>query len=982
MHSSNALEKKNKNKDSFDESYSHSELSDASHDGTPRSISKPSFGHRSTSSISSINGPRQFYPQSGFFCGVGDEELPRVAYIYASPLTNRVGVRISEVDQLDIRKEVGLIRNMLAESKRLLAFRVEVATSQNLRMLVTLGCRMLHYAGHGSSDNLCFENSKGEVHALGVEKLKRLFEAGGVRTQVVFVSACHSESAGRAFADAGVPHVVAVKTEARVSDQASRTFAQSFYLPLFMGQTVLQAFEIAVNSVEADFAGSSAGNKFLLLPSNGNHDVAPFSDVNLGAFYDETLPLPANTCDKPPAHFLGRNIKMQEIFEHLQTGRRCVTIMGEPGVGKTALALRLCVYINERRLFEAGIYFVPLARAQGPLGRTALFLQLAKALDQEKKANVTEESEVIAQLQRLMGPDEDKRLLLVLDGADFLGSTEEENSPVSLISSLLLRTKGLFFLVTACNALLTPEDEGDNDGTNHNHSVQLENEAEKVVHLGPLSPIAAANLLLSLSPRKLKMSEMKSADSIVSPQQPGNSPSGGNPFLMGLSQHPVLKALKGNPRAIARFAPSLQNQELDVALVGRAENILANALVPSRPDPLKRQHQSEDSTLSIPPSPSEPETPTSSLRNSVGKKMLETESLNSSLSERTKPEELHPDDEFGPENQGGEALSKLAKDMSTLDFDALRNHPVKRRQRSDTDLSRTSCESGNSQVDLTKSKSPSRMQSAVRKHLSDHPIAADIWVRLCQNSSDSDLSRSASEVSTIQNTLTWEALVPELQQWLRNVLCSVPEDPPWLKSTRLSPDSRGTPGLVSCGAMQDLTNKADESWSSKQIRLLSEEDLEYVRQKVAPDGLVHFANFRDFCRNWWEPLLVTVRRLRHEWNSESPRLILGFIDRKSAENLLQNSREGTFLIRFSDTKAGWLAITFTLEIEKKEPELSSESCVQHVLVDVQADGCVISFLEKGKRKYSTLQSLIQDSKGLNAFYPQVDKQTAFVHIPS
>jgi len=138
-----------------------------------------------------------------------------------------------------------------------------------------------------------------------------------------------------------------------------------------------------------------------------------------------------------------------------------------------------------------------------------------------------------------------------------------------------------------------------------------------------------------------------------------------------------------------------------------------------------------------------------------------------------------------------------------------------------------------------------------------------------------------------------------------------------VRSVSKQQKTTGTPGLVSCGAMQDLTNKADESWSSKQIRLLSEEDLEYVRQKVAPDGLVHFANFRDFCRNWWEPLLVTVRRLRHEWNSESPRLILGFIDRKSAENLLQNSREGTFLIRFSDTKAGWLAITFTRDRKER-----------------------------------------------------------------
>lgn len=38
----------------------------------------------------------------------------------------------------------------------------------------------------------------------GVDALTELFRAGGVRTQLVFVSACHSESAGKSFAEAGV----------------------------------------------------------------------------------------------------------------------------------------------------------------------------------------------------------------------------------------------------------------------------------------------------------------------------------------------------------------------------------------------------------------------------------------------------------------------------------------------------------------------------------------------------------------------------------------------------------------------------------------------------------------------------------------------------------------------------------------------------------------------------------------------------------
>ena len=50
-----------------------------------------------------------------------------------------------------------------------------------------------------------------------VEPLKNLFQAGGVRTELVFISSCSSEMSGKAFVEAGVPHVVAVKREESVT---------------------------------------------------------------------------------------------------------------------------------------------------------------------------------------------------------------------------------------------------------------------------------------------------------------------------------------------------------------------------------------------------------------------------------------------------------------------------------------------------------------------------------------------------------------------------------------------------------------------------------------------------------------------------------------------------------------------------------------------------------------------------------------------
>ncbi|CAN0221959.1 unnamed protein product, partial [Ectocarpus fasciculatus] len=80
------------------------------------------------------------------------------------------------------------------------------------------------------------------------QDLKNLFRAGGaVKTQLAFISSCASEPIGNAFVEAGVPHVVAVKHNEEVGDEAAMDFSPVFYDALFenVGRTVKQAFDIA-----------------------------------------------------------------------------------------------------------------------------------------------------------------------------------------------------------------------------------------------------------------------------------------------------------------------------------------------------------------------------------------------------------------------------------------------------------------------------------------------------------------------------------------------------------------------------------------------------------------------------------------------------------------------------------------------------------------------------------------------------------------
>jgi hypothetical protein len=152
--------------------------------------------------------------------------------------------KLHGIEMLDYEFERKHIWHSFQAAKRDIEVQFDFATTHKLRTAVTLGCRALHFSGHGHPQGLNFENGKGGLQFVKVETLKDLCVAGGSKLEFVFVSACHSKLAGEAFAAAGVPHVVCVKLDARLLDQAANEFTRAFYLALAVGKTVKDAFDI------------------------------------------------------------------------------------------------------------------------------------------------------------------------------------------------------------------------------------------------------------------------------------------------------------------------------------------------------------------------------------------------------------------------------------------------------------------------------------------------------------------------------------------------------------------------------------------------------------------------------------------------------------------------------------------------------------------------------------------------------------------
>ena len=131
---------------------------------------------------------------------------------------------------------------------------------------------------------------------------------------------------------------------------------------------------------------------------------------------------------------------------------------------------------------------------------------------------------------------------------------------------------------------------------------------------------------------------------------------------------------------------------------------------------------------------------------------------------------------------------------------------------------------------------------------------------------------------------------------------------------------------------------------------------------------INFEDFVSFCK-WFSPTLVTLNSISSEWQCCTPtKLIHGFCCRDTTERMLEsNPKPGVFLIRCSETKPGWLALSFNDEKKSRGGILEVKSD-NHCLVQVEDDGFTIYFQKNQRRKYAQLRDLILSAKKLKTLH--------------
>lgn len=494
--------------------------------------------------------------------------------LFSAPIVGRdIHGKYHPIAELDIRREYSILQESLTDAcsypmrstdvennQTVIEFppRLKVvakfANTENFRTIVTLGCRALHFSGHGDENNLYFEDGVGLVHPIPHKQLQELFSAGDSATgiRLAFVSACSSAPLAYAFVSCGIPHVIGVRINQKIEDHAAIEFTKAFYLALARGKSVGASFTIAQQAVakSPNIRGPrEVADKFLLLPEDGDHSevIFPLVKVNVSESrgVERTQPptFPKLWFNDLPAicqGFCNRAVEVYKICVALMLTQsritRLVTITGEEGIGKTAVALAVANYVGPRITLDGGAQFFWIRH-------------LVEANEKSMNEPVADRASEMLRCLRVKvhrflakhrQQDEHRpgALLFVFDGCDdLLQSNEQRERFRMFLSDLLTSNPELKVLITARSTLTA-------DGA-------VANTGERVYKLTAFSPKLAAKMLLSIANRPIRLDEMQRA-TVQSADK-----------LEVVASHPALIATGGVPKRIAELAGRLTVGQLD-----------------------------------------------------------------------------------------------------------------------------------------------------------------------------------------------------------------------------------------------------------------------------------------------------------------------------------------------------------------------------------------------------------------------------------
>ncbi|MDZ7367686.1 MAG: tetratricopeptide repeat protein, partial [candidate division KSB1 bacterium] len=227
-------------------------------------------------------------------------------------------------------------------------------TLENLRHALAFGdensaYQILHFIGHGSAGGLAFEDEFGREQFVPVAEL--VAACKNSRLKLVVLNACETRPLAQALQAAGIPSVIG--THAPIADLVAKTFSETFYSRLALGQSLKTAFTATQEILAGKFGKQAAQNLSLLQLSDQTLALPrqPASDYKLiDNEPPNNLPLLQYT-----RHFAGRGPELVQIGQWLaERPEAVIALSGVGGIGKSSLATMAALRHSHR--FAAVIF--------------------------------------------------------------------------------------------------------------------------------------------------------------------------------------------------------------------------------------------------------------------------------------------------------------------------------------------------------------------------------------------------------------------------------------------------------------------------------------------------------------------------------------------------------------------------------------------------------------------------------------------------
>jgi hypothetical protein len=234
---------------------------------------------------------------------------------------------------LNLEGEFNLIRNELEESFHKNDFKLiavhNVSSSQLIKLILVNRPIILHYSGAGNARGLPFHDANGRSEIVPSNIISSLFKVLKDNVQLVILNSCDSDN----LASELTQYVsCAIGMSGIILDDAALAFAKSFYMALFSGKNIQDAFDLSclqlnldkstcaeipklfvkkgiipselfpLNNIKNNYSESSKSNfsyYAILLDDSYNKFKASLdklmnNQLNLGEFYKEIYPVISN----------------------------------------------------------------------------------------------------------------------------------------------------------------------------------------------------------------------------------------------------------------------------------------------------------------------------------------------------------------------------------------------------------------------------------------------------------------------------------------------------------------------------------------------------------------------------------------------------------------------------------------------------------------------------------------------------------------